>query len=256
MQYTVDPNASPVGRYAIGYARAFGTKGLMSRMGANLARAGTMFGRREKQTFFQAIRGQLWPRRGFRRVGRYIVARLYRLKRTPHSIAAGFAAGAAASFTPLLGLHFVLGFMLAFFTRGSMIAAALGTAIGNPFTFPLIFAGTYWTGKRIFQLVGVDEGEAVPGVVSETAGGALDAESEAAADAVMAAAEHLVERGWDFSIVSPVWPVFETMLVGSLPLAVIAYIGFYFVLRNAIATLARRRARRTARLQSQETGNI
>ena len=50
----------------------------------------------------------LWPRRGWTRMALYIQHRLGRLPGTPYRIAAGFACGAAISFTPFLGLHFVL----------------------------------------------------------------------------------------------------------------------------------------------------
>ena len=41
---------------------------------------------------------------------------------TPYYIAAGLASGGAVSFTPLIGLHFVLGAILAFVLRGSPTA--------------------------------------------------------------------------------------------------------------------------------------
>jgi len=214
-----------------------------------------MFGRRQKQSLLHVIRGQLWPRRGFRRVGKYIVARLHRLKRSPHSIAAGFAAGAAASFTPLIGVHILLGIVVAFLTRGSMIAAAFGTAVGNPLTFPLIFAGTYWLGQRLIRL-GTGNTEDFPVLFPEADDELLSPETEAAAEAVIDAAERFFEGGWDIAIVSQIWPIFKTMLVGSLPVSVVAYIAFYLILRNVIGAVARRRAMRDAHSKSRKLGNV
>ncbi|HEV7418115.1 MAG TPA: DUF2062 domain-containing protein, partial [Tianweitania sediminis] len=73
---------------------------------------------------------------GLKRYGRYLLRRLERMTASPHQVAAGAAAGAAVSMFPLIGFHFIFGFVLAFLTRGSMLAAALGTAVGNPLTFP------------------------------------------------------------------------------------------------------------------------
>ena len=55
----------------------------------------------------------LWPTMSLRRIGSYYKRRVARLPGTPHSIAAGFASGAAVSFTPFMGFHFVLGALLA-----------------------------------------------------------------------------------------------------------------------------------------------
>ncbi|HET6468215.1 MAG TPA: DUF2062 domain-containing protein [Geminicoccaceae bacterium] len=97
----------------------------------------------------QRVRGWLWPYIGWRRAGRYLLMRVQRMPGTPHSIAAGLAAGAAVSFTPFLGFHFLLAFVLAWLTRGNLLAAAIGTAVGNPWTFPFMFTATYTLGCYI-----------------------------------------------------------------------------------------------------------
>ena len=78
---------------------------------------------------------------------KYVAYRLIRLPGTPYSIAAGLAAGAAVSFTPFLGLHFVIGALLALASRGNVVAALIGTFVGNPWTFPLIWALIYSLGR-------------------------------------------------------------------------------------------------------------
>src|SRR5690606_13958923 len=100
-------------------------------------RAGTGHLRKDWRT---KLRNAVWPRMGLRRYSRYLRMRVLRLSASPHAIGAGVAAGAAVSVFPLIGLHFVLRFILAFQTRGNMIAAAIGTAFGNPLTFPLFFS--------------------------------------------------------------------------------------------------------------------
>ncbi|MFC7332972.1 DUF2062 domain-containing protein [Rhodocista pekingensis] len=105
-----------------------------------------MFKRRHKFTLRQRVRDFLWPRMGWRRALLYLGHRVGRLPGPPHRIAAGFASGAAVSMTPFVGLHFLLGFGLAWLLRGSMLAAAIGTAVGNPWTFPAIWYVSYRIG--------------------------------------------------------------------------------------------------------------
>ena len=63
-----------------------------------------------------------------------------------YAIASGVACGAMVSFTPLLGLHFLLAIMFAFLIRGNLIAALTGTFVGNPITFPFIWGLIYNVG--------------------------------------------------------------------------------------------------------------
>lgn len=125
-----------------------------------------ILGRREKPGLGERIRATVWPKSGPRRASTYIYKRVLRLRATPHGIAAGFAAGTFASFTPFIGFHFILGFCIAWLARGSLIASALGTAIGNPLTFPLIWTTTYELGSWIL-------GGSAEGIVHDVAAGHL-----------------------------------------------------------------------------------
>lgn len=202
-----------------------------------------MFGRRNRPSLGERVRSFFWPQRGFSRSWRYVVARLSRLKTSPHAVAAGFASGAAVSFTPLLGLHFVLAFLLAFVTRGSFIAAVAGTVVGNPLTFPFIFAATYWLGTLIRELVVTPPEEALE-VVAEGFDAESEAQAEAAAEAVLDTAESLLDDGWSFAALEVLWPTLSTMLIGAAPLALLAYLVFYALVRAAVGTFqAARRSR-------------
>jgi hypothetical protein len=117
-----------------------------------------ILGRRQRKSLARRARDLMWPRAGVRRSAKYIAYRVVRLPGTPYSIAAGFAAGAAVSFTPLIGLHFLLGALLAVVTGGNLIASAIGTAVGNPWTFPLIWSLIYNIGRA---LLGMGEGAGV-----------------------------------------------------------------------------------------------
>mgnify|MGYP000684032436 CR=1 FL=1 len=108
-----------------------------------------MFRRRIKPTSFERIRNVLWPRGGWRRSSRYFAHRVARLPGTPYSIASGFAIGAAVSFTPFIGFHFVLSALFSILTRSNLVASLLGTIVGNPWTFPFIWIATYELGSNV-----------------------------------------------------------------------------------------------------------
>lgn len=110
-----------------------------------------LFRRREPEDFRSRMRTLLWPRRSFGRSFLYLKKRVLRLNATPHEIAAGFAVGIFASFTPFLGFHFMMAFALAFLCAGNMAAAALGTVAANPLTFPFIWGITYEVGQFILH---------------------------------------------------------------------------------------------------------
>ena len=110
-----------------------------------------MFRRRKPLSVLKQLRAVIWPNRGFRRLFSYLFQRIIRLPGTPASIASGFASGVAASFTPFLGLHFILAGALAMLFRGNVLASAIGTFFGNPWTFILIWLADYEVGLRVIN---------------------------------------------------------------------------------------------------------
>jgi uncharacterized protein (DUF2062 family) len=92
-----------------------------------------LFRRRKPLTLKEKLREHLWPRKGFSRSFLYFRKRLVRLAASPHSVAAGFAAGIIVSWTPFIGVHFVMAIVIAYLVGGNVLAAALGClAAGNP----------------------------------------------------------------------------------------------------------------------------
>jgi len=88
----------------------------------------------------------VWPSSGWRRAANYLHHRLARIPGTSYAIAAGFASGVAASFTPFIGLHFVMAAFLAWLIRANIFTSAMGTIVGNPWTFPFIWTAVYYVG--------------------------------------------------------------------------------------------------------------
>lgn len=185
-----------------------------------------LFSRRNPAGWQEKLRVAVWPRRSWARSLKYLAKRVLRLTASPHAIAAGIAAGVFASFTPYMGLHFLIAFAVAYIIAGNMIAAAAGTFIGNPITFPFIWAATFTTGNFI---LGIDPGENGP---HET----------------LKMLRHIDfwEVGfagiWDVG--ASIWePVLKPMTVGAIPLGITLGVIFYIVTRwSAIAfQLSRRR---------------
>lgn len=180
-----------------------------------------MFIARSKSSFAKKFRELCWPSIGVRRAWHYRMHRLARLKVSPHQLAIGFAAGAFASFTPFIGFHFVMAALLAIVLRGSLIASAVGTAVGNPITFPFIWIASYNVGAAMLGLSTRDE------VTIET--------------------DHTVHFFSDgpVAVVTMLWrsiePVLWPMVLGGLPLGLACGFVCYWIVR---ATLQKFRARR------------
>lgn len=173
-----------------------------------------MFQRRNPLPLLHRARELVWPKSGWRRASLYVAHRLSRLPGTPYRIAAGFACGAAVSFTPFMGFHFVGAALLALVVRGNLIASAIGTVVGNPWTFPFIWLWSYHLGR---WLLGGSAGPGVPEELSMT---------------------YIFEN---FS--SVFWP----MTVGGLPTAMVAWFAFFWPAHVVVSQYQRRRRRRLRR---------
>ena len=151
-------------------------------------------------------------------MGLYVVKRTTRLSGSPQSIAAGFACGVAISFTPFLGLHLAGAFLLCLLVRGNYLAAVAGTLVGNPWTWPFIWLGTYHLGHMLLG-------------------------SRATALQPV--------QDWDLAtLMAEIEAVFWPMVVGGAPLAVVAGLATYFPLMRMVAACQEaRRARRARRRQ-------
>ncbi|WP_337266450.1 DUF2062 domain-containing protein [Oryzifoliimicrobium ureilyticus] len=189
-----------------------------------------LFRRRKPAGFKEKLRGAIWPRKGLSRPVRYIFLRLARLTASPHAIAMGFAAGAFVSWTPFIGVHFVMAFAIAYLCSGNMVSAALGCAtFGNPFTYPFIWGVTWEVGHLMMSRE------------DKMAGQTIDL-------AAMFHQMHFTE----------LWrPVIEPMLIGSIPPGLVTAVLFYIITFYAVRGFqSRRKARlmRRARLQVQHAG--
>ncbi|MEA2778753.1 MAG: uncharacterized protein QOK29_297 [Rhodospirillaceae bacterium] len=182
-----------------------------------------MFRRRHKQPLTRRLREFFWPSIGFRRSTRYLMHRIGRMPGTPTSIAVGFACGVAIAFTPFVGFHLAIAALIAWAVRGSPLAAAIGTLVGNPWTIPLILIGIYHLGAWI-----------------------LGAQSH----------HHLPHHvGFSYMARHP-FQVLLPMTVGSVPVAIAAWIVSFFTARLLVAGYHRRRhLRRSTPAARRRRGN-
>lgn len=194
-----------------------------------------VFKRRDKPPLFSRLREAVYPRRGWRRGIEYLGHRVKRLPDTPHRIALGFAFGTFVSFTPLFGLHVLLGAGLAWLFRGNIVASLIGTLIGNPITTPFIAAISLALGHRILG----------HGVTGRDFGRIAEAFSQAGAG-IWQSLLSLFGVGtaqWgklSLFLYDMVWPYF----VGGLLPGIVASVAGYYLVRPIVgAYQARRRAR-------------
>lgn len=162
----------------------------------------------------------------------YVWHRVARLHGTPHSIAGGFAAGAAVSFTPFVGAHFILAAILAWLTRSNIVAGLIGTAVGNPWTFPFIWFWIYELGRKL------------------GAGGVGHAEPDALAIIVNlpgVISRALLSFEVDWTYLHNLWAVLWPMFVGSIPTTIVVWLAFYFTLKPLVAAYQHRRIERRRR---------
>jgi hypothetical protein len=174
-----------------------------------------LFRSREAPSLFRTVRLWLWPRVSWRRSGSYFLKRLLRLSGTPYAIGMGAAVGTFASCTPFLGFHIMLAFGLAWVCRANLIAGAIGTSIGNPLTFPFIWAGSY------------ELGQVMLGEVGKNAPGSLE--------------HDLLHKSWD-----QLWPLVWPMTVGSAPLGIAAGCAVYVIVYKAVSAYRKVRHERFA----------
>ena len=194
-----------------------------------------MFRRRTPLTRLSQIRSVVWPERGFRRLFAYLFQRVVRLPGASASIAIGVASGVAASFLPFIGLHFLIAAMLALLLRGNLIASAIGTFFGNPWTFLFIWVSDYRLGLWLLQQSGY--GDQFPALNLQQLGD------------VMTIFIHFVtfSGGVDWQrVAEPFEQVFLPMTIGGTVLAVLSWFAAFVLCYYAVEWWRAHRAKRLA----------
>ncbi|HEY1096827.1 MAG TPA: DUF2062 domain-containing protein [Alphaproteobacteria bacterium] len=106
-----------------------------------------LFRRRAKKPFWLNVKHGIKPEKGWKRVAQYFIYRLKRRPGSPEFIAKGFAFGVAINYWPILFTHLIFGFLLCRVFRGDLLAMFIGTLLGNPWTFAIVYPLSYKLGK-------------------------------------------------------------------------------------------------------------
>jgi len=180
-----------------------------------------LFNSRKKPDFLSRIYSFFWPKTGWSRAWKYILLRVQRLPGTPSSIAKGFACGVAVSFTPFVGAHLAISGVVSWLIGGNVLAAFIGTVVGNPWTFPIIWVLIFKTGKfflpNSYLLLEVDFIEFFKGLMQSII-------------------------TFDIYVFQDkVWPILLTMIVGSIPYIIISWLLSFFFLKKFIYKLKKLR---------------
>ena len=194
-----------------------------------------VFKRRKRLPITRKIREGLFPEKGWSRAAEYMMARIKRLPDSPKNISFGVAIGVFVSFSPFFGVHVLLAFLIARSLRVNILAAVLGTFMGNPITFPIIAALNFGVGE-LFINVNTEE------VSSKSFLQQLVDVSYAFSGNV-----GMIMRGksTDFSTVLEFfYGIFLPYLVGGLILGVAVGALSYFIMLPMIVTYKARKARK------------
>ncbi|MBI1362677.1 MAG: DUF2062 domain-containing protein [Proteobacteria bacterium] len=167
---------------------------------------------RKRRSFLEHAREWLWPSSGWFAFMRWLELVLKRKSGSAHEVALGFAAGVFISFLPINGFHFLGGALVAYVLGGSILASAIGTFVGNPWTFPFIWLAALDLGNYV---LGVQNPHQLPESFSLKT----------------------VFGNFSFWAEHYIWP----MMVGGFPLGIIAAALFYFPLRYNIERYRERR---------------
>tara|TARA_B100000073_G_scaffold319592_1_gene298644 strand:+ start:570 stop:1175 length:606 start_codon:yes stop_codon:yes gene_type:complete len=189
-----------------------------------------MFRRRVRPPIIDVLTSFFWPKAGLKRGYKYMWHRVNRLPGGAYSISAGLASGCAMSFTPLVGLHFIIAAVLAWLIRGNVMASVFGTFVGNPWTFPIMWLGTYKLGNFILGNFSVDE--------------PLNASF---VEMYASLLRSMITADTDLFLFN-VWPVLWPMLVGSIPISVLTWIFVYFIFYRFVEAYQLRRNKKTIKL--------
>ncbi len=153
-------------------------------------------------------------------------ASMLRLDTTPHAVGLGLATGVFVSFLPVLGIQMLVAVAIAWAGRANVGAAVLGTWAGNPFTWPVMWIGSYLLGIVLLGEAGamtVEELHRTLVRLAETPSSRVDPL------AMLNTAGLLL------------WPILKPLFVGSMVLGLISGSALYFIGRRAAEAFHTRR---------------
>ena len=187
-----------------------------------------LFGRRVPPSLAERVRIMVWPRRSWERSVKYLANRLLRLRADPHQIALGCAIGVFAALTPLVGLQMLMAGAIAYCFRASLPAAMLGTFVGNPVTWAVVWPVTFAIGVYLLG------GSPVYAAVN------IEAQYSAFWDGLAHFSPHMIALA-----MTTLWPFLKPMLIGTIPVGLLIGGLIYYYSRKSVLAYQLRRKNRT-----------
>ena len=137
---------------------------------------------------------------------------IFQIRESPHRIALAFAVGVFMGISPLLGLHYIGGVLLAMLFRLNKLVAIIGISVSNPWTIVPISTFCVWVGAK---LLGIKQ------VLPEVDWGSISLTS-----IVMkfTSIENLL------NMINDLWPLLSAFFVGSFLICTISAILSYFII--------------------------
>lgn len=158
-------------------------------------------------------------------------SRLVSLDDTPERIALAFATGVFVSFSPLLGLHTLLGLTIGFFFGLNRIALLTGLFLNTPWTIVPFYTLSTWLGSWILGFEGL---KALPHI----------------------GLSQLFRAGFWMQLIHQ-WPLLIPMSIGSAlfaaGLAILAYVLALYLIRRGRAYLKSSKKRSAALFRKKDS---
>ncbi len=141
---------------------------------------------------------------------------IFQIKEPPHRIALAFAMGVFMGISPLLGLHYIGGVLLAMLFRLNKLVAIIGISVNNPWTIVPISTFCVWIGAK---LLGIKQ------VLPEVDWGNISLTSIAMK---FTSLENLIQ------MINELWPLLAAFFAGSFLICTIAAIVSYFIMLELV----------------------
>jgi uncharacterized protein (DUF2062 family) len=141
---------------------------------------------------------------------------IFQIKEPPHRIALSCALGVFMGMSPLLGLHYIGGVLLAMLFRLNKLVAIIGISVNNPWTIVPISTFCVWIGAK---LLGIKQ------VLPEVDWGTISLTSIAMK---FTSLENLIQ------MINELWPLLAAFFAGSFLICTIAAIVSYFIMLELV----------------------
>ena len=139
---------------------------------------------------------------------------IFQIRESPHRIALAFAIGVFMGISPLLGLHYIGGVLLAMLFRLNKLVAIIGISVNNPWTIVPVSTFCVWVGAK---LLGIKQ------VLPEVDWGSISLTG-------------IVMKFTDLenlmNMIKDLWPLLSAFFVGSFLICTISAIASYFIIRE------------------------